>query len=260
VKDLIKENKLKGLVAVITGAGSGIGKAISLRLARDGAIVVVCDINYEAAVSVLKEIEKKKFKGLAIKVDVTNSQMIKEMLEKTVGKFKKIDILVANAGIIIVNRVEQIAEEEWDRVMNVNLKGVFLTNKAVIPYMKKNGGGKIINCSSIAGIRGGYLISHYSASKYGVIGFSQSIAREVSKYNITVNVYCPGVVDTPMWDYLDKKIGKNPGELTRKNIEETPLGRLARPEDVAGAVSFLASKDADFITGQLIVIDGGKTA
>jgi acetoin reductase-like protein len=252
---------LKGKIAVITGAGQGIGEGIALRLADDGASVVVTDINEENALKVSKEIKSRGRDSIALKVDVSNWQLVKEMAEKIIQRYKRIDILVANAGICQVKPAEDISEEDWDNMININLKGVFLTNKVAIPIMKKQGGGRIINCSSTSGRQATAFLAHYSAAKFGVIGLTQAIARELAKYNITVNAYCPGLIDTPMWDKNDAEFAElwnmKPGEPFNKFKESTPLGRAGLPSDVGNIVSFLASDNADWMTGQSIMIDGG---
>lgn len=212
---------LKGKVILITGGGQGIGEGIALRLAEDGGDVVVSDINEESAKNVSEKILKNGGKSIALQIDVSNSTSVNDGVKKIIEEFKRIDILVANAGIIKVQTVEEITEEDWDKVFAVNLKGVFLTNKAVIPYMKSQKYGKILNCSSISGREAVANLSHYCASKFGVVGFSQSLAKELAKFNITVNVYCPGVVDTPMWDLIDARLceilNMNPGG-NQKNL------------------------------------------
>ena len=254
---------LRDKVVLITGAGQGIGEGIALRLAEDGGDIIVSDVNEENAKKVSENIIKNGGKSIALKIDVSNSASVNNGVKKVIEEFKRIDILVANAGIVQIKGVEDITEEDWDKLMAVNLKGVFLTDKAVIPFMKSQKSGKIINCSSIAGRVGAAYFAHYCAAKFGVIGFSQSIAKELAKYNITVNVYCPGIVDTPMWDRINPALCEieniKLSEIKQINIDRTLLGRLSTPADVACLVSFLASKDADFMTGQSVILDGGVT-
>ncbi len=252
---------LKGKVTAVTGAGQGIGEAIALRLAEDGAIIAVCDINEKNGQEVAEKVRKKGKESIFVKVDVTNSTMVKKMVDTIIDKFAKIDIFVANAAISQVRKFLDITEEEWNKIIATNLTSVFLTNKAVIPHMQKQGGGKIINAASIVGRQGAKWFSHYSSAKFGVIGLTQALAKEFAEDNITVNAYCPGIVDTPMWVTGEKGVaeirGIKPKEVTQDYIEGTLLKRLTRPEEIAGLVSFLASSDADFMTGQSVVLDGG---
>ena len=249
-------------VAIVTGAGRGIGKGIALRLAKDGLDVVVNDINSKNIEQVAKEIESIGQKTLAIVADVSNKGQVYEMVDQVVKKFGRLDVMVANAGISFVKPFIEVTVEEWDRVFNVNSKGVFLCDQAAAKQMIKQKSGKIINCSSIAGVQGTTnLLSTYSASKFAVRGFSQVLSRELAEYGITVNVYCPGVVGTEMWDLIDEEMGPYmglpKGEALKHYSKGIPLGRVETPEDVAGTVSFLASPDSDYMTGQAIVIDGG---
>lgn len=252
---------LNGKVAIVTGAGRGIGKAIALRLAQDGANVVVNDLNADNVAAVVREIARTGVKSMGIVGDVTKKDDVYRMTDRVVSEFGRLDIMVANAGIVTVNTVLNLSEEEWDQVMAVNARGVFLCNQAAAKQMVKQGGGKIINCASIAGHQGFPFEAHYCASKFAVIGFSQAFAREVASHGITVNCYCPGVVDTDMWEKIDGALGEingvEKGESMRKFIDQIPLGRVEKPEDVAGLVSYLASPGADYMTGQAINICGG---
>ena len=252
---------LEGKVAIITGAGQGIGEGIALRLADEKASVVVTDINEKNAQKVSEEINSKGGESIAIKVDVRNWQMVKGMVEETIQKYKKVDILVANAGICQVKSAEDITEEDWNNMIDITLKGVFLSNKAVIPIMKKQRSGRIINCSSTSGRQATAFLAHYSAAKFGVIGLTQAIAKELAKYKITVNAFCPGLIDTPMWDNNDAEFAAlwkvKRGVPFKKFQDATPLGRAGQPSDVANIVSFLASEDASWMTGQSVMIDGG---
>lgn len=252
---------LNGKVAAITGAGQGIGRAIALRLAEDGADIAVCDINEKTGKKVADEVLKKGRQSLFVKVEVTNSKMVKDMVKKIIDRFGKINIFVANAAISQVKKFLDITEDDWNKMIATNLTSVFLTDKAVIPYMQKQGGGKIINAASIVGKQGAALFSHYSAAKFGVIGLTQALAKELAEDNITVNAYCPGIVDTPMWKVGEEGVSKiwgiKPEDATKKYIENTLLKRLTKPEEIAGLVSFLASEDANFMTGQSVVLDGG---
>ncbi len=253
---------LKGKVAIVTGAGRGIGKAIALRLARDGAAVAVNDISGAGIAEVVKEIKSFGGKAIDIVADVSRGDQVAAMTDKVVAQFGKLDIMVANAGIITIKPAIEITESEWDKVMAVNARGVFLCAQAGAKQMIKQGnGGKIINCASIAGHQGFPFEAHYCASKFAVIGFSQAFAKEVAKNGITVNCYCPGVVATDMWEDIDLSLSKynglKKGESIQKFIDQIPLGRVQTPEDVAGLVAYLASPDANYMTGQAINICGG---
>ncbi len=253
--------ELSGKVVAITGASQGIGEAIAIRLANDGANIGVCDINEKMGQKVMQKVIEKGKESIFVKVDVTDSQMIKEMVDTIIKKFGRIDILVANAAISQVKEFLDITENDWNKMISTNLTSVFLTNKAVIPYMQKQGGGKIINAASIVGRQGAKWFSHYSAAKFGVVGLTQALAKEFAKDNITVNAYCPGIVDTPMWKVgeigVAKIKGTTPEKVTQEYTDSTLLSRLTKPEEIAGLVSFLASSDADFMTGQSVVLDGG---
>ncbi|MCO1600593.1 acetoin reductase [Desulfosporosinus nitroreducens] len=253
--------KLKGKVAIITGAGRGIGRGIALRLAQDGADVVVNDINSETVNKVVKEIEALGRKAIAIVADVSNGTAVYAMVEQAVAEFGKLDIMVANAGIAQVKQAIEITEEDWDRIFSVNAKGIFLCDQAAAKQMIKQKSGKIINCASIAGHSGFSLLSSYSATKFAVVGFTQALAKELGPFGINVNAYCPGIVGTDMWDLIDEKMGiyldLPKGETLKKYTELITLGRVETPEDVACLVSYLASDDANYMTGQSINICGG---
>jgi 3-oxoacyl-[acyl-carrier protein] reductase len=243
--------KLKGKVALITGAGRGIGKAIALEFAKEGSNVI---INYNKskneAEEVKNEIEKLGSKAIAIKADVSKKDDVEKMVETILKEFKRIDILVNNAGIISVAPFQKLDEEEWDKIMDTNLKGVFLCSKAVSEAMIKQRSGKIINISSIYGsIFGGQYVAHYCASKAGTANLTKSLAQALAP-NIQVNSISPGNIDTEM----TRRAGD---DFIKGVIEKTPLKRLGKPEEIAKTAVFLASSDSDFITGQNIIVDGG---
>lgn len=248
-------------VAIVTGAGRGIGRGIALRLAQDGINVVVNDVNEVAVHSVAEEIRALGQKSMAIVADVSVGKEVNAMVDSVVNEFGKLDIMVSNAGIAQVKQVIEITEEDWDKVFSINAKGTFLCAQAAAKQMIKQKNGKIINCASIAGKQGFGLLSHYSATKFAVIGFTQALAKELGTHGITVNAYCPGIVGTDMWDLIDEKMGEYiglaKGETLKKFTELITLGRVETPEDVACLVSYLASPDSNYMTGQAINICGG---
>ena len=249
-------------VAIVTGAGRGIGRAIALRLARDGLDVIVNDINPKNTEQVAKKIEATGQKTLAIVADVSIKDEVYGMVDKVVEKFGRLDVMIANAGITFVKPFIDVYVEEWDMVFAINCKGVFLCDQAAAKQMIKQKSGKIINCSSIAGVQGTTnLLSTYSGAKFAIRGFSQVLSRELAQYGITVNVYCPGVVDTEMWGEADEVMvgymGLPKSDALKYYSKDIPSGRVETPDDVAGCVSYLASPDSDYMTGQTLIIDGG---
>jgi len=242
--------KLKGRVALITGAAQGIGKSVALLLAQNGADIVVSDINLEKAEETAKEIESIGSKAIAIKVDVANLKDVERMVESILEKFGKIDILVNNAGITRDKLILRMTEEDWDAVLNVNLKGTFNCTKAVVRHMAKQRSGKIVSIASVVGEMGNAGQVNYSASKAGVIGLTKTIAREFAQRRINVNAIAPGYIETPMTEVLPEKVKE---ELKRL----IPMERLGKPEDVAEAVLFLVSEDSNYITGQVLNVNGG---
>jgi 3-oxoacyl-[acyl-carrier protein] reductase len=237
-------------VAIVTGAGRGIGRAIALKLAGAGAKVVVSDILEKEAEAVAGEIKAKGGQGLAIVADVSSSADVTRMVEETVKAYSRIDILVNNAGIARDQLLVRMSEEDWDKVLDVDLKSVFLCTKAVLRYMLKNRWGRIISLSSIAGLMGNPGQANYSSAKAGVIGFTRTVASEVGSHGITVNAIAPGFIETEM----TKKIKEEQQREIKKNI---PLDRFGTPQDVAEAVAFLASEEAGYITGQVLSVNGG---
>lgn len=246
-------------VAIVTGGGAGIGRAIALRLASDGLDVAVADINLSAAEAVAEEIRGCGRRSLAVQVDVSKPAEVYRMVDEVVAALGRLDVMVANAGVVRGMPLQDVTEEVWDLHMDVNAKGVFFCDQAAAIQMIKQGqGGKIINASSGAGRRGSKNLSPYSASKFAVVGITQSFASELAPHQITVNAYCPGIVDTPMWKALDQDFEKIGAQRMAEKVAGTPLGRVQHPEDVANLVSFLASDQSDFITGQAIIQDGGR--
>lgn len=246
--------KLDGKIAIVTGGGSGIGRAISLAFAAEGANIVVDDINLEGANSVVNEVEALGREALAVKADVSNIEEVNQMVEAALDKFGKIDILVNNACRGAGGRTEELAEERWDRCLNVCLKGALLCSQAAGKVMIKQGkGGRIINISSMLGLKAGPNSIAYVSAKSGLIGFTQSLAIDWAKYNINVNCIAPGLIETPM--ILG---GRKEGREERATL--VPLGRLGVPEDVAKVALFLASSESDYVTGITMPVDGGMYA
>ena len=240
------DTRFKDEVVLVTGSARGIGKEIATAFAREGAIAIICDINAESCQKTVQELTSKGFKADAFACDVTKLANVEEILDK----YTRLDILVNNAGITKDNLFLRMREEEWDAVLTVNLKGTFNCCKAVARSMLKARKGKIISIASVIGILGNIGQANYAASKAGIIGLTKSLAREFASRNITVNAIAPGYIKTDMTDQLK--------EETRQQILQTiPLQRMGLPEDVAGACLFLASKEADYLTGQTIKVDGG---
>jgi 3-oxoacyl-[acyl-carrier protein] reductase len=242
--------KLAGRVALVTGAAQGIGKAVALLLARNGADIVVSDINLEKAEETANEIKSIGRKALAVKGDVANWNDVERMVEVILEKFAKIDILVNNAGITRDKLVLRMTEEDWDAVLDVNLKGTFHCTKAVVRHMAKQRSGKIVNIASVVGEMGNAGQANYSASKAGVIGLTKTIAREFAQRGININAIAPGYIETPMTEVLPEKAR----EELKKLI---PMERLGKPEDVAEAVLFLVSEESNYITGHVLNVNGG---
>ncbi len=238
-------------VAIVTGAGRGIGKAIAIALAREGANIIAIDVDIQTAEKVAKEIKSLDRQALAIRVDVSDSKEVNRMAQSVLKKFKRVDILVNNAAIIRRGSIEDLKEDDWDRVIDVNLKGAFNCMKAVVGTMKKQRYGKIINISSIAGKIGDLASAPcYGASKAGMTCLAKSLARELASYRINANVVAPHAIETDM--------SKEWSEEKRKSIiADIPLGRLGEPEDIAEAVVFLVSDKAKFITGEVLDVNGG---
>lgn len=248
--------RLEGKVAIVTGASRGLGRVFCLRLAEEGAkIVAATRKNMAGLEETVKEVEAMGGTAIALQVNVTKEEDTLRMARETVEKFGRIDILVNNAAIyygISRKPFYELDPEEWDRVMEVNVKGPWLCTRAVFPYMKKQGKGSIINLSSEVFFTGSRNFVHYVASKGGVIGLTRALAVELGPHGIRINAVAPGFTDTEASRLLVPDMEK------KYDTSKTPLGRLEKPEDLAGAVAFLASDDSAFITGQTILVDGGR--
>lgn len=243
--------KLDDKVAIVTGSGRGIGRAIALLFAKEGADVVVTDIDEDNCNDVKGEVEKLGRKALAIKCDIGTRVEVEKLVAETIEEFGKIDILVNNAGISIDAYLTKLTDEDWDEVMRVDLYGPFVAMQECIKHMMKANSGTIVNISSVAAIKGVVGGANYAAAKAGLIGLSKTAAREYGRYGIRVNVVCPGATKTYNVDKLGEKIQE-------AMLKTTLLGRFAEPEEMASATLFLASEDSSFMTGQTIIVDGGR--
>src|SRR5579863_7144237 len=250
---------LAGKTAMVTGAGSGIGRGIALRLAEVGARVVVVDRNAERSEATTASILQKGGSALTVIGDVRSPQSCREATEKAVAAFEHVDILCNNAGIIVRKDAVALAEEEWDSVVDVTLKGVYLLSHEVLPHMIRNGGGVIINTGSGWSLKGGPKAVAYCAAKAGVVNLTRAMAIDHGRHGIRVNCVCPGDIDTPMLASECQQLNEDPVEFT-KEAANRPLQRVGTPEDVANAVLFLASEMAQWITGASLLVDGGGLA
>lgn len=243
--------RLKGKVCIITGAGRGIGAATARKFADEGANVVVADLCPASVQTVVEEIQSAGHTALGVVVDVTDAASVDRMIEATLGRFGMLDCLVNNAGITDDARLVTMSEEQWDRVIGVNLKGVYLCTQAAARVMAERGrGGTILNASSVVGLYGNFGQTNYAAAKWGVIGMTKTWSKELGRRGIRVNAVAPGFILTPMTQQMPRKV-------LDLMIERTPLGRLGSSEDVANAYAFLASDEASFITGAVLSVDGG---
>jgi len=241
---------LRGKVAIVTGAARGIGKSIAMKLALAGANVVIADVEEEMAKSAAKEISQKGSDTISVMVNVSSLSSVEEMVKKTLDKFGRIDILVNNAGVTRDALVMRMKEEDWDLVLDVNLKGAFNCIKVVSPIMVKQRSGKIVNIASIVGISGNAGQANYSASKGGLIALTKTCAKELASRQINVNAVAPGFIETSMTERL-------PAEVKERLSSQIPFGKIGKPEDVASAVLFLVSEEAAYITGEVVKVDGG---
>jgi len=242
---------IKSKVAIVTGGSSGLGEAVVERFAVEGAKVVIADNNYILAKKHTNEYVKRGLQVLPIETDVTVGDSVAEMVLKTIAAFGRIDILVNNVGIYPTQKFLEMTVEEWDRVLNINLRSVFLVSKAVIPHMVENGTGKIINIASTSFYEGPPEMTHYVASKAGVIGLTRTLAREFAKDGININSVSPGMIVTPTF------VEQRPKELIDSLLAKQAFKRTAGPNDIVGPILFFADSDSDWVTGQNLVVDGG---
>ncbi len=256
---------LDGQVAIVTGAGRGIGRAIALRLAREGCLVTVADLDGETAAQVADEVREHGGQALSLQVDVTRKEEVQRMVNQTCERLGSLRILVNNAGIGAIAPLLETDEETWDALMNVNAKGVLFCSQAAARQMIEQGdGGRIINNASGAGKIApgkGMPLGAYAASKHAVVALTKQMGLELSDHGILVNCVCAGIVDTPMWDLIDRETaarqGVPVGSVKAQAVAGVPLGRIQQPEDVANLVAFLASDDASYMTGQTYNVSGG---
>ena len=254
--------RFDGKVALVTGGSRGIGQAIAERFAAEGARVCLA-ANEDSVHATAEAMRRAGATVLSLVVDVTRKEQVQAMYERVAHELGEVDISVQNAGVITVARLEDMTEQEWDKVLAVNTKGVFLCCQEAAVRMRRGGKkGRLINTASGQARQGFIYTPHYAASKFGVLGITQSLAKELAPTGITVNAFCPGIITTDMWQYNDAAWGKllgdyKPGELMAEWVANIPMGRAGTGADVAGLVAFLASDDAAYITGQTINVDGG---
>ncbi len=242
--------RLKDKKAIVTGAGQGIGRSIALKIAQEGADVVVAEMNPDTGARTAKDVEALGRKALVISIDVASQKQVQKMVSDVLGTWKKIDILVNNAGFDRPGSLLKVKEEDWDAVLGVHLKGTLNCIQTVAPHMIENGYGKIINLSSVWGTRGAVSEISYSTAKAGIIGLTKSVARELGRYQINVNAVLPGFIWTPT-------VSKMAEKYRNMIIEDTPFRRVGQPEEVANVVAFLASDEASFVTAAMVEVTGG---
>jgi 3-oxoacyl-[acyl-carrier protein] reductase len=242
--------RLKGKKAIVTGAGQGIGRSIALKVAQEGGDVVIAEMNQETGVQAAREIEAGGGKAMFVALDVADERSVQNMVSQVLSIWKRVDILVNNAGFDRGATLLKVKEEDWDAVLGVHLKGTLNCIQAVAPHMIENRYGKIVNISSIYGKSGGIAAISYSAAKAGIVGLTKSVARELGRYQINVNVVLPGLILTPT-------IAKMAEKYKTLIIGNTPLKRIGQPEEVANVVAFLVSDEASFVTGAMVEVSGG---
>ena len=248
-------------VAIITGSAKGMGRGIALKFAQEGCDIVVNALHIEGAQKVADEVAALGRKALAIKADITKSAEVQDMVDKTINQFGKVDVLVNNAGGTLGIKggsIDTATEEDWDKFLDLNLKGAFLVTKAVVPHMKKRKYGKIINISSMGAVHPSVSVLHYHSAKAGILGLTYNLAFELAPFNIYVNAIVPGPIDTPFWDDIIAGIPDREAFFTALAKKEVPLGRMGTPEDIAGPALFLASELSSYVTGQVIYAAGGQ--
>lgn len=251
--------KLNGKVAIVTGAASGIGRACAVAFAREGASVVIADRNTTAGEEVASAIRADGLSAISVSVDVASEASVEALIAETVTHFGRIDILFNNAGVVMVKPLESMTEEEWDRVMAINVKGAFLAIKHAVPHIRKAGGGAILNTGSIGSFTGQLGTPVYSASKGAIALLTKSLALDYGRDRIRVNCICPGITDTPMLrEHMG--IGETGEAAIRSRLARVPTGEILTPEDIARAALYLVSDDSRSITGILHVVDGGLIA
>jgi 3-oxoacyl-[acyl-carrier protein] reductase len=244
--------RLKDNVAIITGAGQGIGQATALKFAKEGAKVVACDINNASVENTLRLITEAGGTGIGYVIDVTKKATITRMVEGVMAKWGRIDTLVNNAGIVDDAQFKKMTDEQFDRVIDVNLKGVYNCTKAVVDIMLAQNSGCILNASSIVGIYGNFGQTNYAATKFGVIGMVKTWARELGRKGVRANAVCPGFIETPI-------LASMPAKIKQMMEDRVPMGRLGKPEEIAATYAWLASSEASYINGAVIEVSGGAT-
>jgi 3-oxoacyl-[acyl-carrier protein] reductase len=244
--------RLAGKVSIITGAGQGIGRATALKFAAEGAKVAVCDINLESVNETMQAVEADGGDAAAFRVDVTDKESITRMVDGVMAKWGRIDTLVNNAGIVEDAQFKKMTDEQFERVIDVNLKGVYNCTKAVVDIMLEQNSGVILNASSIVGLYGNFGQTNYAATKFGVIGMMKTWARELGRKGIRANAICPGFIETPI-------LATIPDKVIKMMEEKVPMGRLGKPEEIANAYAWLASDEASYINGAVIEVSGGCT-
>ena len=248
-------------VAIVTGGAKGMGRGIALKFAGEGCHVVVNALHLEGAKKVADEVSALGRKSLAIQADISKSDEVQDMVDRTIKKFGKIDILVNNAGGTLGIKggsIDTATEEDWDKILDLNLKGAFLCCKAVIPHMKAKKYGKVINLSSMGAVHPSVSVLHYHAAKAGILGLTLNLAFELAPFNIHVNAIVPGPIETPFWDALMPPGPDRDAFFKAMAKKEVPLGRMGTPEDIAGPALFLASELSAYVTGQIIYAAGGQ--
>jgi NAD(P)-dependent dehydrogenase (short-subunit alcohol dehydrogenase family) len=251
---------LANRVAIVTGGALGIGRGIALKFAEEGCAIVIADVAVTEGEKTAHEVVKKGGAGVFIRCDVTDSRQVQDMVAKAIKKFGRVDIMVNNAGGvpgITSGKIEDVTEEQWDKYLDLNLKSVFLCCKAIVPHMKKNKYGKIINVSSLGAVHPAVSVVHYHAAKAGVLGLTYNLTFELSPFNICVNAILPGPIRTTFWEPVTRGIKDKDAYFEELGKKEVPLQRVGTPEDIAGAALFLASELSSFVTGETINVAGG---